>query len=147
MSSQSYEKVIRYPISFKIFGIAVGLLMLMIIVTFSSSIYLQRVGQQLHLLSDYYIKLDQLMGDVRAQILREVIQIERVLHQKPRDASGRDDEAAALFKEAGDCNTESMRAMRIKIKNAHSDRGEQNLMVYRVNRLCTNAQLARANAL
>jgi adenylate cyclase len=147
MSSQTGVKIVRHSISFKIFGIAVGLLVLMIVVTLSSSIYLQRVGQQLTLLSGYYIKLDQLMGDVRAQTLREVIQIERVLHAKPKNAVGGDQQAAALYREAGDCGVEAMRAVRKKISTALPDRGEQNLMGYRVNRMCTNAQLLTANAL
>ncbi|HEY8099252.1 MAG TPA: adenylate/guanylate cyclase domain-containing protein [Burkholderiaceae bacterium] len=147
MSSQSYVEIAQRPISFKIFGIAVGLLTLMVIVTLSSSIYLHRVGQQLTLLSDYYIELDQQMSDIRAQTLREIIQIERVLHAKPRQVTGRDDEVAGLYKQAGDCSDESLRAVRRKIKDAYSDFGERNLMAYRVTRLCTDNQLTRADAL
>ncbi|MGZ3240782.1 MAG: hypothetical protein ACXWJK_10615, partial [Burkholderiaceae bacterium] len=147
MSSQSYVEIARRPISFKIFGIAVGLLTLMVIVTLSSSIYLHRVGQQLTLLSDYYIELDQQMSDIRAQALREIIQIERVLHAKPKQVAGRDDEVASLHKQAGDCGNDSMRAVRLKIKSTYPDFGERNLMTYRVTRLCTDDQIARANLL
>lgn len=147
MPSQNYVEIVRRPISFKIFGIAVGLLALMIVVTFSSSMQLRRMGEQLALLSDYYIELDQLVGDLRAQTLREVIQIERVLHHKPVVAPGGDAEAEALFKEAGDCGTEALRAVNAKIRKAHPDRPSQQLAIYRVSRLCTNARLAVANAL
>jgi class 3 adenylate cyclase len=148
MSSQSHIEIVRRPISFKIFGIAVALLTLMIIVTFSSSMYLRQVGQQLTLLSDYYIKLDQLMGDLRAQTLREVIQIERVLHRKPKLAGTTTDaEVQALFKEAGDCSPEATRAVNAKIRKAYPERADQQLMNYRVNRLCTNARLDNANKL
>ena len=46
--------IVRLPISFKIFGIAVTLLVLMMAVTLSSSLNLHRVGQELVLLSDFY---------------------------------------------------------------------------------------------
>lgn len=147
MSSQTYVEIVRRPISFKIFGIAVALLALMIIVTFSSSMTLRGVGKQLVLLSDYYIELDQLIGDLRAQTLREVIQIERVLHNKPKVAPGGDAEAETLFKEAGDCGTDALRPVMAKIRKTYPDRPTQQLMVYRVSRLCTNARLGHANAL
>lgn len=147
MSSASYVKIARRPISLKIFGIAVGLLLLMVVVTLSSSIYMHRVGQQLTLLSDYYITLDQQMSDIRVQTLREVILMERVLQAKPKQTTGGNDEAAALYQQAGDCGNESMRAVRAKIKSAYPDPGARNLMNYRVTRLCTEAQLASANQL
>lgn len=147
MQPQNHVELVRHPISLKIFGIAVGLLVLMIIVTLLSSINLRQVGQQLELLSDYYIELDQLMGDMRAQTLREVIQIERVLHSKPKITGDGDAEAANFHKEASDCNPDAMRAVRRKIRQTYAERGEQQLMLYRVNRLCTNARLASANAL
>lgn len=147
MQSQNHVELVRHPISLKIFGIAVGLLVLMIIVTLLSSINLKRVGQQLELLSDYYIELDQLMGDMRAQTLREVIQIERVLHAKPKTTGDGDAAAANFYKEAGDCNPDALRAVSRKIRQAYTERGERQLMLYRVNRLCTNARLASANAL
>jgi adenylate cyclase len=146
VSSQPVELVKR-PISFKIFGIAVALLVLMISVTLSSSMNLRQLGRQLHLLSDYYIPLDQLMGDLRAQTLREVIQIERVLLNKPKNLTGNDAAAQALYKEAGDCGTESMRTVRAKVRQAYRDRADQQLMIYRVSRLCTNERLVQANAL
>jgi len=60
MPSQSYVDPVRRPISLKIFGIAVGLLMLMIVVTLSSSIYILRMGRQTAVLADFYIKPDQI---------------------------------------------------------------------------------------
>jgi adenylate cyclase len=147
MPSQSYVDLVRRPISFKIFGIAVGLLMLMIVVTVSSSIYLQRMGRQMTLLADFYIAPDQMMSDIRAQSLREVIQIERVLHRKSKNATAGDEQAAVFYKAAGQCDNEAMRAVRTSIRSKFKDRDDQNLMVYRVTRMCTNDQLARVNAL
>ena len=45
MSALVPSEVVRRPISFKIFGIAVGLLIMMIVVTLTSSIPLSRVGE------------------------------------------------------------------------------------------------------
>lgn len=143
-------QVVRRPISLKIFGITTALLVLMIVVTLSSSINLRRVGQELTLLSDFYIPLDQLLGDVRAQGLREVIQIERMLRDRPAGAAktgGGQEEAAALFKEAGDCEPEALRAVSRKARQAHADRGVQQLLVYRVTQMCTQVRLERAKAL
>jgi class 3 adenylate cyclase len=148
MSPPSSSEIVRRPISVKIFGIAIALLLLMIVVTLLSSMNLRRVSQQLTLLSDFYIRLDQLMGDVRAQSLREVIHIERLLHLKPKlSVAAGNDEAAAHFKEAGDCEPESLRPVLRKVREGYADRAEQQLMLYRVIRLCTNLLLERANAL
>ena len=148
MPSAPDEQDVRRPISYKIFGIAVALLALMIVVTLLTSINMRRVGQQLGLLSNTYIALDQIMGDVRAHGLRENLLMERVIRLRPpvaREAGER--EAAELFKEAGDCHSDSMRPVMRKLREAHADRGERQLLTYRVLRLCTEAKLARAAAL
>lgn len=147
MESQNHVTVVRHPISLKIFGIAVGLLVLMIVVTLLSSMNLRRVGQELRLLSNYYIELDQIMGDTRAQTLREVILIERMLHYKPQLASGAEAEAANFFKQSNECEGEALRSVAAKIRHTYAGRGEQQLMLYRVMRLCTDDLLGRANAL
>jgi CHASE3 domain sensor protein len=47
MSVPANMDIVRLPISFKIFGIAVALLLMMIVVTFYSSMNLRLVGQQI----------------------------------------------------------------------------------------------------
>ncbi len=138
---------VRLPISLKIFGIAVGILLMMIVVTVLSTISLHRVHQQLNLLADYYIELDQHMGDIRAQSLRELIQIERVLHSKTKLPADSDTVAQTLYKEAGNCEPESLRPVMTKLSGLYPQRGERQLMAYQVNRRCTNARLEQANAL
>jgi len=152
MSPAASSKDVRRPISLKIYGIAIALLFLMIIVTFSSSISLYRMGQELDILSGTYIQLDQTMGDIRAQILREVIMIERVLHCLPKDVSvaldeKANDQAASFFKEAGDCEPDKLRPVMRKVRRAYSDPGERQLMLYRVTRLCTAARLENTKEL
>lgn len=141
------QALVRRPISVKIFGIAVVLLVLMIVVTISSSLNLRRLGQQLNLLSDYFIELDQQMSDLRAQTLREVIQIERVLALKPKEIEGQEAIIKDLSGKLGDCSTEGMRPVMQQLRKTYTDRGQQQLMVYRITRLCTDARLKQANAL
>jgi len=89
MSPSTSIEIVERPIGLKIFAIAVSLLVLMIVVALSSSINLKLVRQELPLLSDYYIRLDQMVGDIRVQIRREVIQIERIVELKNKDACRR----------------------------------------------------------
>jgi adenylate cyclase len=147
MSAPNRIEIVRRPISLKIFGIAIGLLLMMIVVTFSSSMSLRAVGQELRLLSEYYIRLDQILGEVRVQSLVEVLQIERVLHAKPAVAQDGAAQAEALFRQAGDCSPDAMRPVSDKIRSTWPGHGEQYLMTYRVRRLCSEMRLARANAL
>lgn len=138
--------------SLKIFGIAVTLLLLMIIVTLVSSINLHRMGQELHLLTDFYIKLDQAMGDIRTQSLREIILIERVMHNPRKSYDIVENgtiasKAEEFFREAGDCEPDSLSPILRKVRQAYPDRVEQQLMVYQVTRRCTQARLEYANAL
>jgi class 3 adenylate cyclase len=146
MSSPFSPKVVRWPISVKIFGISIALLALMIGVSLLTSLNFRRVGEQLTLLSDHYLALDQRMSDVRVESLREVIQIERVLHARPKTGVGGDAQAEALYKEAGDCSPEALRPVQEKIRTAYPERAERRLMTYRVSRLCTNQRLERAVA-
>ncbi|MEO8384047.1 MAG: adenylate/guanylate cyclase domain-containing protein [Betaproteobacteria bacterium] len=139
--------IVRRPISLKIFGIAVGLLVMMIFVTLYSSRYLSQVSEQLELLKTSYIELDQRMGNIRADSLSEVAQIERVLHYKPKVADGSAAAAAAFYKEAGNCELEFLRPVNAKIRAAYPLRGEQQLMMYRVRRLCTQAKLQSAESI
>lgn len=136
----------------KIFGIAVTLLLLMIIVTLLSSINLHRMGQELTLLTDFYIKLDQAMGDIRTQSLREIILIERVIYSKSRyfaaiEDGTINDKAEEFFREAGDCEPDSLNPILRKVRKIYTDDGEEQLMVYLVTRRCTQSKLEYANAL
>ena len=145
MTAVAPVTIVRRPISFKIFGIAVGLLVMMIFVTLYSSRYLSEVSEKLELLKSSYIELDQRMGNIRADLLVEVLLIERVLHYKPKVVDGSVAAAAAFYKEAGNCEGETLRAIYAKIRAAYPLRGEQQLMLYRVRRLCTQAKLQSAD--
>lgn len=154
MSSPTSIEIVRRPIGLKIFAIAVSLLVLMIIVALSSSMNLKLVRQELVLLSDYYIPLEQMVGDVRAEILREVIQIERVVELRHKDptigmSQASNDKIMTLFRETGDCDPDALSKVLRSERQANPglSRGEQQLMSYRVRRLCTNARLNRATAL
>jgi len=77
---------VRRPIGLKIFGIALALLLLMTCVTLISSLQVRRLGAELDFLAEHYIQLDQIMGEVRAGGLGEIILMERIFQNRP--ASG-----------------------------------------------------------
>lgn len=140
-------EIVRWPISLKIFGIAIGLLVLMIIVTYSSSVHLRAMGRQLTLLTDFYIELDQLTSEIRAQSLIEVIQIERALHRKTSLTDDAIAKSAAYIRKPADCDEEGWSALSKQISNAYPRLHERQLMRYLVRRQCTNIKLALAAAL
>src|SRR6476469_6487794 len=74
---------VRRPIGLKIFGIALALLLLMTCVTLISSLQVRRLGAELDFLAEHYIQLDQIMGEVRAGGLGEIILMERIFQNRP----------------------------------------------------------------
>jgi len=139
---------VRRPIGLKIFGIAAVLLVLMICVTLLSSLQVRRLGHQLDVLADTYIQLDQLLGEVRANGLGEIILMERILQNPPQmPFKAAREEAAARHKEAADCNPEATRAAVAKIRQAHATPGNQNLVIYEFIKLCADDRLVHADAL
>ena len=151
MSSPTSIEIVRRPIGLKIFGIAISLLILMIAVALSSSYNLNQVGQEIRLLSESYIRIDQAVSEVRVQILREVLTIERLITGK--DAKVEIDQSAvspeqvkAIFKQIGDCDPDALRkaSREAREKQPALGRGERLLLSYRLRQLCTNDQIVRA---
>lgn len=70
---------VRFPISWKIFGIALGLLILMTAVTGLSSWKLTRVQQEVEALADYYIPLTELVNKMELHLRQELIHLERIV--------------------------------------------------------------------
>jgi adenylate cyclase len=139
---------VRRPIGLKIFGIALVLLLLMTCVTLLSSLQIRRLGQQLDFLSDTYIQLDQIMAEVRANGLGEIILMERLLQDRPRigpDAARA--EAAQRYQEAGDCEGEGLRAASARVRQAHPERRDWQFVLYELVKLCADARIVRADGL
>src|SRR3990172_7044563 len=67
------------PISLKIYSIALGLVVLMVMVTGLSARNLKRLNNEVAALSGYYIALDQQMGGVDTLVRQQSVHVERIL--------------------------------------------------------------------
>ena len=82
-------------ISIKIFGIALGLLMLMALVTGLSAWNLKKVNNEVAALADYYVPLEQRISGMHSDLRDELIHVGRLmqlLQSKPLDAKAIDEE-------------------------------------------------------
>ena len=70
---------VRYPISLKIFGIALGLLALMAVVTSLSEQNLRKVNNEIEALSEYYIPLSHLISKMEVDVRSQIIHLERLV--------------------------------------------------------------------
>ena len=139
---------VRRPIGLKIFGIALVLLLLMTCVTLVSSLQVRRLGQQLDFLAEHYIALDQIMGEVRAGGLGEIILMERIFQTRPRiGIAAARAEAAQRHKEAGGCEGERLRNSSAKIRETHPEMRDSQLVIYELLKLCGEERIAQAQAL
>ncbi len=140
---------VRRPISFKIYGITGLLLMLMTLVTLISSINFARVDRQMELLSDYYIPLDQTLGDIRHHHLLQSMSLERALNADatlaPLPAIRAIVQAAAA--KLGNCEYENYSAQSRKMREAHSVPAELAVLSFELNRHCGDRKTILAIAL
>lgn len=147
--TEEHESRVRHPISFKIFGITGLLLMLMALVTLISSINLNRVERQMALLSDYYIPLDQILGDIRYHHLLQGLLLERALAVNSQLTSLQQvrktvqSSAGAL----GDCDYETYSVASKKLRESVKDAVDQSLLGFELNRYCGDRKIVLANAL
>ena len=143
------EGRVRHPISFKIFGITGLLLILMALVTLISSINLNRVERQMALLSDYYIPLDQILGDIRYHHLLQGLLLERALTADSRLISL--DQVRKTVRSAagalGDCDYETYAAASKKLRESVNDAVDKALLGFELNRYCGDRKTLLATAL
>jgi adenylate cyclase len=140
--------IVRRPISWKIFGIAATLLLLMIFVTLLSSLNLRRVGQQLDFLASFYIELDQAMGDVRTFTLRELLMIERVLDGRPDLPFAEARKIAALgVGETAECEGGSVRSALERAGRTDLSRANRQLVSFEFVKLCAARRMDSAGKL
>ncbi len=140
---------VRRPISFKIYGITGLLLILMALVTLISSINFERVDRQMSLLSNYYIPLDQILGDIRYHHLLQGMLLERALAINSGLAllpQARSMVQAAAGK-LGDCEYETYSAQSKKMRQAITDPEGQALLGFELNRYCGDRKTLLATAL
>jgi adenylate cyclase len=106
----------RPTISVKIFSIALGLLVLMAIVTGLSAMNLKKVNNEVVALADYYIPLEQRMGAVQSALRDELIQFYRVmqlLREKSTDVQTLGEERQQLEAKAAQVNQEVAEAIQL----------------------------------
>ncbi|HZC80660.1 MAG TPA: adenylate/guanylate cyclase domain-containing protein [Nitrospiraceae bacterium] len=92
----------RRPISVKIFSIALGLLVLMAIVTVLSARNLSKVNNEVLALSEYYIPLEQRLASVGSHVRDQIIHLERLLQlHRMKSLSPAIEQEKRLFDEKG----------------------------------------------
>ncbi len=138
----------KKSIGSKIFTIAIGLVLLMAAGTFISSYYLNRVDNEVRLVSSYYIPLDQHMGEVRVYGLYELIQFDRFTDMKPKqlfdDAPG---QTKQLIKDIGGCAANTRSQMMAKMRARFADAVQRRRMVFELMEQCGQEEMDRAAAL
>lgn len=140
---------VKRPISFKIFGITGLLLVLMATVTVISNLNMKRVNDQLSLLSDFYIPLDQFLGDIRVHSLLQSRSLERAMEAEGDfssfDKVRRDikDTAGRL----GDCEYEKYSVVQRELREQTSNTQEKSLISFEVHNYCANRKATLASNL
>ncbi|HKA38311.1 MAG TPA: adenylate/guanylate cyclase domain-containing protein [Burkholderiales bacterium] len=93
----------RRPISLKVYSIALGLLVLMALVTGLSARNLRVLNNEVAALSSYYIPVDQQVGSVETLVRQQVVHFERILLllQAPRRDKAAIEQEKRLFDQRG----------------------------------------------
>jgi len=132
----------------KIYAIAICLVFLMAVATIISTYHLSRVNGQIKLVSQYYLPLDQSMGEVRAYGLYEIIQFDRLSREKPKslfeDSSA---QAQQLLKDMGGCEKNSRSEMLLKVREKYSEIAQRQRIVFELMELCGSEELEKATRL
>jgi adenylate cyclase len=138
----------KKSIGSKIFAIAIVLVLMMAAATSISSYYLNRVNNEIRLVSDYYIPLDQTMGEVRVYGLFEMIQFDRLTKLKPKSLYEDSPQLALqIIKENGGCTTKNRRAMMAKVRETYTDLAQRQRIMFELMESCGQEELGRAATL
>ena len=139
---------LKKTIGAKIFAIAIGLVLLMAVATFISTYHLNRVNAEIKLVSNYYLPLDQHMGEVRAYGLYEIILFDRLARLKPKSLyEDSPAQAQQLLKEMGGCEANSRTALMSKVRENFSEPAQRQRIVFELMELCGSEELASATRL
>lgn len=133
---------VRRPIGVKILGITLVLLLLMGVVTHSSNSNLKQLNSELSILSEYYIPLDQSVSDLRVSYLTQIMSLERVLSSRPKQSLDMARQEGEKFaKEMPSCSREDLRAARRKARQAFPSDDQYGIVVYELQKHCTDKQI------
>ena len=138
----------KKSIGSKIFAIAIVLVLLMAAATFISSYHLNRVNNQIKLVSTYYLPLDQNMGDVRVLGLYEQIQFDRLTNLKAKSLYEDSPEVARqIINENKGCTSTSRLEMMRKVREKYTDLAQRQRIMFELLELCGQEELQRADKL
>jgi len=141
------EKV-RRPIGAKIFGVTGVLLLMMAAVTYTSSTNLKQLNRQLGILSDYYIPLDQAIGDIRASHLTQLLLFERLISLQTLQPFAQAQQSAQPFiAKMLPCTQEKLWATAKGMREAFPVPAERTAVFYEMTRACADNQIETTLAL
>ncbi len=139
---------VRRPIGAKILGIMFIILLLMGVVTYSSNSNLKQLNSELSILSGYYIPLDQSVSDLRVSYLTQILYFERILSSRPKQSlETARREGEKLAGEIASCSREDFRAAIRKARQTFPSADQQNIVIYELQRHCTDRQINAARDL
>lgn len=142
------QSSIRYPIWAKITGIVSILLVLMAVVTYSTSVQLAHLKDELAILSQYDIPLDEKVNDLRYYNLTQVLTFERIIHIKftsNRDAAEQAGDTAG--KALGACKRDDLLAAMQKLHQQFPDRDTWESAAFYVEGHCADGAIDAAHGL
>jgi len=136
-----HDKVKR-PIGVKILGIMFVIILLMGLITGISNYNLNKLNNELLILSEYYIPLDQMISDLRQSYLNQILSFERVLSSNSKKGlEAARQEGEKLAKEIGTCNRDDLRSTRKKIRETFTLAEQRYIAQYEMHRYCTDQQI------
>jgi len=139
---------IRYPIWAKITGIVSILLVLMAVVTYSTSVQLAHLKDELTILSQYDIPLEEKVNDLRYYNLTQVLTFERLIHIKfsaQRDPAEQAGDAAG--KTLGACKRDDLVAAMNKLHQQFPDRDVWESAAFYLQGHCADGVIDAAHSL
>ena len=146
-NSQDHD-AIRYPIWAKITGIVSILLVLMAVVTYSTSVQLAHLKNELAILSQYDIPLDEKVNDLRYYNLSQVLTFERITHIKftaQRDAAEQAGDATGKI--LGACKRNDLLAAMQKLHQQFPDRNTWESAAFYVQGHCADGAIDAAHSM
>jgi adenylate cyclase len=147
MELQVTDKVKR-PIGAKVLTITTILLLLMAVVTYISNSNLKKLNSELAILSNYFIPLDQILSDFRANHIMQILYFERILLSKSnKNLDTAREEGEKVAREIGACERVKLREATAKLQKTFSDPQQKNIALYQLQKGCADNQLTTARAL
>lgn len=148
VDNEQGRKEIIWPIGLKIFGIAASLLLLMASVTYITTRNLDKLNTHLNLLTNYFIPLDQTIGDVQFTLSLQRLSYERMLTKGiPKTFDEAKKDADKLIREAGGCSRDQLSDASRLARERFADAAYQDLLRYQINGTCGDMKIATAQEL